>query len=361
MLRKKTNPIMVIDPTNPEHQDQLTTLLYENKEAILLSREEVFDTLTTDENCTPYLSPASLLHTLIKYTNKKNESYYVVLANKSASYVLEDENEETGRYIYQIIGKLKKKKLPTGKLVYEYKEKPYLCEQQEISEQYKEEDFLYEETYTPKQIGVKKAIFFSKQNTSFCLFLKKRLEGETLASLMVRKNEGKIILSFEDYLEISLAILQATHNQVHMQGFIHRNITPHYIRISRDHITHEWRATITHFTHSKQFDDRDKEIAFRGNRFYAAPELLMKKGSAEDSDLFAIGCVIAELCGQNPHDELDLSKFLPEEKVERKEKFAQLVWQMKSQNWKNRCTTEEAMDLLTQLIYSTHTATSSCL
>lgn len=303
----------VIDLTNAEDHDNLNFFIDQHSQnAGGLAKDLSLSTLLIEKhsNITKNMR-AHLTHELMKCS----DTCYLVFANEPETST-PPEDFVTIRYTYKVLGELIYNE---DKRSWFYKENLFELDINEIQEKthtpksraemspYELEiestknnplfDYEYEMTYTPKHLGLEKYLI-SKSYTGhyFCLF-KKATEGSTLADMIADEKTGKLNLSTKDRLQIAQAILVALDEQVHQQGLIHRNFTPDYIKLLRDPIEKNWKATITQYRLCKHFDDNDKNLPAKGNFLYSSPEAFHQMGTLESSDLYAAACIIIELFG----------------------------------------------------------------
>lgn len=93
--------------------------------------------------------------------------------------------------------------------------------------------------------------------------------------------------------EIILAL-----EHLHHLGIIHRDLKPENILLNED-----MHIQITDFGTAKILDSNAKEVranSFVGTAQYVSPELLTEKSVSKSADLWALGCIIYQLCAGLP-------------------------------------------------------------
>lgn len=77
---------------------------------------------------------------------------------------------------------------------------------------------------------------------------------------------------------------------MHSHGYLHRDLKPENIMLSRDNV-----LKITDFGTVKNMKDKLPFTNYVSTRWYRAPECILEvKKYDEKSDVFALGCVLAE-------------------------------------------------------------------
>ena len=129
-----------------------------------------------------------------------------------------------------------------------------------------------------------------------CLVLE-RVEGETLRTLRDRKTRLRI----EVVCVIGLQLLRALAH-VHQRGFVHRDVQPDNILVSR-----EGAVKLIDFGAAMELTaatSANARPAVFGTPAYMAPEQNLGEASLPASDLFSVGVVLYELaCGRKPWGE----------------------------------------------------------
>ena len=323
MFTQRETESIAIDPTRADDHDNLNFYLEQHDfKCGGISKNLSLPTMLIEphSNYTKKMR-AYLTHELMKY----DDFCYMVLANEPRTFTPPEELVHI-RYTYKILGELR---YNNEKKVWHYNEKLLELDVESFKEKssppqsptemslYEQEvavvknnpmfDLEYEIIHTPDHLGLKDYDYlFDFEETpaesprifSFLLF-KKPIEGTTLASIIADERTGKLKLSTRDRLGIAMALLIALDEQVHQQGLVHRNLTPHYLKLRQDPLNKHWKATITQYRLCKEFDDKDQDLPFKGNHLYASPEALEMTGTNEASDLFAAACLICELFGLN--------------------------------------------------------------
>lgn len=83
---------------------------------------------------------------------------------------------------------------------------------------------------------------------------------------------------------------------MHKHGFFHRDLKPENIMISADNI-----LKLIDFGLAREIRSRPPFTDYVSTRWYRAPEILLRSTSYNSPvDVFALGCIMAELYLMNP-------------------------------------------------------------
>jgi len=113
--------------------------------------------------------------------------------------------------------------------------------------------------------------------------------------------------SLSDRLKLCLAINDAVKNQVHDNDLVHRDLKPSNIMLSE---TKPWIAHIVDFDDCKHVDTVDN--SWPGTPLYGSPEAFHHENTTIKSDIYALGCIFADVLGskrayQSTSSEFDLT------------------------------------------------------
>lgn len=120
-----------------------------------------------------------------------------------------------------------------------------------------------------------------------------RMPGESLVDIIQGERDGiKALLTTDQRLQLTIALLRALQEQVHDNGLISRDIKPDNIMVDLETMT----VKIIDFNLGKNKENIADRFA-GGTLGYMAPEILKHGTSNESSDLFAMGMTIGYLWG----------------------------------------------------------------
>ena len=131
---------------------------------------------------------------------------------------------------------------------------------------------------------------FSVENgqSLYNLFLELASEG-TLADMIERQHGVGVGLAESDVRRLTRAILEGL-SGIHKRGFVHCDIKPHNILLFAD-----GSAKISDFGLSKEKDAKTSKFQLRGTPLYIAPESVKANEYEAPCDVWALGCVVAEM------------------------------------------------------------------
>lgn len=141
----------------------------------------------------------------------------------------------------------------------------------------------------------------------------RRIPGESLFSIIEKCKTKNLILSADEFFELSIAILRAIKRQVHDSGLVHRDIKPENIMVFRS--DNRITVTIIDYGLSKFQNENDAgpDTDNPGSEGYAPPESYSRKGTTPLSDVFSAAITLKELFGGNAleidYEFIDLYQF----------------------------------------------------
>ncbi|WP_058535266.1 Dot/Icm T4SS effector kinase LegK1 [Legionella saoudiensis] len=163
----------------------------------------------------------------------------------------------------------------------------------------------FHNTFLPKQVvlreydlstktthlAVKKPTLGGWKNNSASFTVLNKLPGRELASILQDDLAGTQILTVNDRIELSKALLKVLKEQVTDKGIIHRDIKPENILV--DMSTKPFSLNIIDFGLSTAAASPDGE--YPGTPLYKAPEIWDETSQSCKADVFSMARVIAEL------------------------------------------------------------------
>lgn len=137
-------------------------------------------------------------------------------------------------------------------------------------------------------------IFAIIQDADDTIVIEEYIPGETLEEAL---KKGKIF-SLPDILQLTVQLCEAL-TDIHACGVIHRDIKPSNILLNGN------RAVLIDFDAARQYHSRQqKDTVYMGTEGYAAPEQYGFAQTDCRSDIYALGVVLRELCGDDPNHPL---------------------------------------------------------
>lgn len=117
----------------------------------------------------------------------------------------------------------------------------------------------------------------------------RELPGEELFNI-IQRNE----LSIRERYQLTLALLQAVHEQIHLNGRVHRDLKPENILVYRDGERFIIYIIDYGFIKNIAYDDTSDHL---GSRPYSAPECIQKVIKTIKTDIYALGVILLFLWG----------------------------------------------------------------
>lgn len=137
-------------------------------------------------------------------------------------------------------------------------------------------------------------IFEVIQDQEDTIIIEEYIHGETLASYLERGG----IFSLQDTVSVLLQLCEAL-EAIHSCGIIHRDIKPANILLNNG------RVVLIDFDAARQYQqNRQKDTVYMGTEGYAAPEQYGFSQTDSRSDIYSLGVVLRELCGDAPQHPL---------------------------------------------------------
>ena len=134
-------------------------------------------------------------------------------------------------------------------------------------------------------------IFEMIQEQEDTIIVEEYIPGETLEQYLKRGGT----FSPSDTVGILLQLCRAL-EVIHSYGVIHRDIKPANILLSNG------RVVLVDFDAARQYQySQQKDTVYMGTEGYAAPEQYGFAQTDSRSDIYSLGVVLKELCGEDPH------------------------------------------------------------
>jgi serine/threonine protein kinase len=282
--------VKMLDPLNltPEENSQLASFLKNTKDDFI-SNTQVYST--------PSFEAFQLKYSLLKRAcvSKKNEGQH------RFEILTRDRIGEGGMCtgVYKIAStiaiessnalKIKKNKPRVVKYVNN-------CSRQGVKE------FVLREFDLTKQAGhmhIKPPVFFGRDS----LTVMRRQPGRELFDILKDLIEGRLRLSIDIRLKLTLALLHAMKNQVHDRLLVHRDIKPENILVdfsydAAGNINGVNAVNILDFGLSKRTEEKSTEAY--GSPHYVAPEVVDGKEADARSDFFGLSLALGILWNALP-------------------------------------------------------------
>lgn len=149
----------------------------------------------------------------------------------------------------------------------------------------------YKMTKAAGYMHVKKPVFFDHYGFS----VMKRYHNPTLAKILSLDKKNIRKLSPIERINLCLAVLK-TAEYLHLRGIIHLDIKPANILVCPAK-NGSYIALIIDFGHSKHTGKIDAPEGAGGTENYVSPEAAHRINTSCQSDIYSLGCVIAEIFG----------------------------------------------------------------
>lgn len=133
-------------------------------------------------------------------------------------------------------------------------------------------------------------IFAILRDEEDTIVIEEYIQGETLEDM---RKKGHVF-SLSEILNITTQLCQAL-QAIHACGVIHRDIKPSNILLDGN------RTVLIDFDAARQYHAQQRrDTVYMGTEGYAAPEQYGFAQTDSRSDIYALGVVLRELCGENP-------------------------------------------------------------
>ena len=137
-------------------------------------------------------------------------------------------------------------------------------------------------------------IFAILRDEEDTIVIEEYIQGETLEDM---RKKGHIF-SLSEILNITTQLCEAL-QAIHACGVIHRDIKPSNILLDGN------RAVLIDFDAARQYHAQQRrDTVYMGTEGYAAPEQYGFAQTDSRSDIYALGVVLRELCGEDPNHPL---------------------------------------------------------
>jgi serine/threonine protein kinase len=135
--------------------------------------------------------------------------------------------------------------------------------------------------------------FKEKENLYILMEL---IDGTPLSQHMRTLKEKKELWREENIWQMFIQIVLALKYLHKEKNIVHRDLTPNNIMLCENE-----KITITDFGLAKLKDnDSSKMTSVVGTMFYSCPEILKNEPYNEKADIWALGCVLYEMCSLDP-------------------------------------------------------------
>jgi serine/threonine protein kinase len=119
--------------------------------------------------------------------------------------------------------------------------------------------------------------------------------GMSLLRLIRRLRDKKSILSEGQIKRVIFQLIKGV-EATHKKGFIHRDIKPENVLINKDFV-----VKLSDFGIAREIRARHPCTEYVSTRWYRSPEMLLHSSAySTPVDMWAVGCVLAELCLMRP-------------------------------------------------------------
>lgn len=165
----------------------------------------------------------------------------------------------------------------------------------------------YQKAALTPHLHAKRPVMTTRLKQKYSFLVSKYIEGHTLERFL-NSDAKKQILTIDDRLHLSLAIIRALDHQVHQQGMIHRDISLGNIIANFDAREYPKAAYID--MGLSKFSNISDKGQVCGTLQFLAPEVRACLGSSKSSDIYSVGVVLSEIWRVNLRSHLQNVKAL---------------------------------------------------
>lgn len=142
-------------------------------------------------------------------------------------------------------------------------------------------------------LSFKKPTFFTAKNNKTTSFMvMKNLPGRELTQIINDDRTKKNKLTFDERIELSIALLKTSKEQVFNHHLVHRDIKPENILVSLG-----LNITVNIIDYGLSMEITKPNQLICGTRYYVAPEVFESGEASYKSDVFSMGRVLALIWG----------------------------------------------------------------
>jgi serine/threonine protein kinase len=156
----------------------------------------------------------------------------------------------------------------------------------------------YQKAALTPHLHAKRPVFTTRLKQKYSFLVSKFIDGHTLERYLA-SDARKQILTIEDRLHLSLAMIRALGEQVHKQGIIHRDVS--LANIIANFAAREYPTAAYIDMGLSKFTSVSDRGEVCGTPKFVAPEVMGRSGTSAASDIYSLGVVLSELWKVNLH------------------------------------------------------------